>query len=153
MATVLGPVFQRHADGVRFARAAVDIAEKGGYQAYRPGAYLAMEMALLWTRPVSEALACAEQSFAYAKEAGALLFAGYGLEHRLTDLIFRGDPLDEVWSEAVAALSFAETNKLTHAAEHIRSMLSFVRALRGRPHDCAALDDVELDARMQECRV
>lgn len=153
IATFLGPVFQRHADGVRFARAAVDIAEKGGYLAYRPGAYLAMEMALLWTRPVSEALACADMALAYAKEAGALLFAGISLEHRLTDLIFRGDPLDEVWNEAVAGLSFAETNNVRHCAEHIRSMMAFVRALRGRPDEVAGLDDVELDARVTKCRV
>jgi len=153
VATFLGPVFQRHADGVRFAGAAVDIADKGGYLAYRPGAHLAMEMALLWTRPVSEALACVDKSLAFAKDAGALLFVGFGLEHRLTDLMFRGDPLDEVWSEIVSGLAFAETNKLRNAAEHIRSMMAFVRALRGRPTEAAGDDDLELDARVATCRV
>jgi len=153
VATLLGPAFQRYADGVRFARATVDIAEKGGYLAYRTGACLAMEMALLWTRPVSEALACADRALAYAKEAGALLYAGYSLEHRLSDLMFRGDPLDEVWNEAVTGFSYAQTNKVRNAIDHVSSMLSFVRALRGRPDDVAALDDVELDARIAACRV
>ncbi|MDB5861976.1 MAG: multi-sensor signal transduction multi-kinase, partial [Ramlibacter sp.] len=151
MATLLGPSFRRHADGVRYAQAAIGIAEKGGWLADRPAAHLAMEMALLWTRPVSEALACADSSLAYARQAGAMPFAGHCLEHRLADLMFRGDSLDGVWNEIVVGLSLAEANAL--GTRHIMSMAAFVRALRGRLDDGAALEDLALDARIQECGV
>ena len=75
LALYLGPVFDRYADGERFARAAVAIADKGGYLAFRAGAYVALQEATLWTRPVTEAVALLDQSVKLAKATGALLFA------------------------------------------------------------------------------
>ena len=147
----LGPAFHRYADADRFARTAVAIAERGGYVAYQSAAYLAMEMAVLWTRPVSEALACLDTSFKLAQEVGVPLYATYGIQHRITNLMFRGDSLDEVWRESVAGLSFAERGKVKHSHAAIMSMQAFIQAMRGRPEDRTEVGDVTLDARIQAC--
>ena len=57
MGIILGPAFDRFEDGERFARLAVAVAERHGFQAHRPAAYLLLQMATLWTRTIDEALA------------------------------------------------------------------------------------------------
>ena len=143
----LGPVFHRFADGERFARAAVAIAEKGGYLAFRAGAYITLQQAVLWTKPISVGLSCIETSYKLAQESGALIFACYGVEHRLTDLMFRGDSLDVLCSEAVGGLAIAEKSKVKHVVDVILSMRGFIQALRGRREGEPLLDDEELEAR------
>ena len=148
LALYLGPAFDRYADGERFARAAVAIADKGGYLAFRAGAYVALQEATLWTRPVTEAVALLDQSVKLAKATGALLFACYATEHRLTDVLFRGDSLDAVWCQSRAGLSFAEKSNVRHVGDIIASMRGFVHALRGRTSE-ESVDDDEVDARIR----
>ena len=143
----LGPAFDRYADGERFARTAVAIAEKGSYLAFRAGAYVALQEAILWTRPVTEAVVLLDQAVELATAMGALLFACYGVEHRLTDELFRGDSLDAVWYQSTAGLSFAEKCNVRHVGDIIASMRGFVHALRGRANE-ASVDDVAIDARI-----
>ena len=148
LGSCLGPVFDRHADAVRFARAAVAIAEKGGHLAFRAGAHVALQQAVLWTRPVAESVALLDDSIRLAKETGALIFACYAVEHRLTDMLFRGDPLDAMWYESQAGLAFTEKCKVRHAGDIIASMQGFIQALRGQADDAALLDG-QVDARIQ----
>ena len=147
LGSCLGPIFDRPAEGERLARAAVAIAEKGGYLAFRAGAYVALQEAILWTRPISEAVALLDESVSLAKATGALLFACYAVEHRLTDVLFRGDPLDTAWCESMAGLSFAERSGVRHVGDIIASMLGFVQALRG-PGCEPPMDGGEVDARI-----
>jgi len=149
----LGPAFHRYADAARFGRVGVAITEKFGYVDYRAGAYNLLQQALLWTRPVSEALACLDISFGLARDAGALFLACISVQHRIANLMFRGDALDEVWRKSVAGLSFVEESKVKHVREVIASMQAFIQAMRGRIEEGAAIDEGTLDARIQECRV
>ena len=149
LGSCLGAAFDRHADGERFARAAVAIAEKGGYLAFKAGACVALQEAALWTRPVSEAVAWLDESIKLAKATGAVFFGCYAVEHRLTDLLFRGDPLDAIWNESVAALSFARKSRVQHVSDIIGSIQDFTRALRGVTNS-APFEEGESDARIQE---
>src|SRR5258708_6941717 len=56
IAIILGPVFHRFADGEAFARLAVAVAERYGFTAQKAGAHFLMQMAVLWTRPIEDAL-------------------------------------------------------------------------------------------------
>ena len=148
LGSCLGPVFDRHADAERFARAAVAIAEKGGHLAFRAGAHVALQQAVLWTRPVARAVALLDDSIKLAKETGALIFACYSVEHRLTDMLFRGDPLDAMWHESLAGLAFTEKCNVRHAGDIIASMQGFIQALRGQADDAPLLDG-QVDARIR----
>ena len=142
----LGPVFDRHADGERLARAAIAIAEKGGYLAFRAGAFIALQEATLWTQPVAAAAALLDTSIQLAKTTGALLFACSAIEHRLTERLFRGDSLDAVWCESVTGFSFVERSQVGHVGDMVASMRGFIQALRGQAND--AVDDGAIDARI-----
>ena len=148
LGSCLGPVFGRHADGERFARAAVAIAEKGGHLAFTAGSYVALEEAMVWTRPIGEAVALLDTSIELAKEAGATLFACYAIEHRLNDLLFSGDSLDAMWRGSVGGLAFAEKSKVRHVTDSIASMQGFIQSLRGAAGQ-AAMDDEDIDARIR----
>ena len=104
LSSFLGPIFRRYADGEEFARLAVAVGEKHGFAAQKAGAKFGMQMAILWTRPIDVALSCLDDAISSAKETGGIIDACYSLEHRLTDLLARGDHLDEVWLESVKAL-------------------------------------------------
>jgi PAS domain S-box-containing protein len=147
LGSCLGPVFDRPADAERFARAAIAIADKGGHLAFRAGAHVALQQAVLWTRPVAESVALLDDSIRLAKETGALIFACYAVEHRLTDMLFRGDALDLMWRESLAGLAFTEKCNVRHAGDIIASMQGFVQALQGHA-DEALLVDARIEARI-----
>ncbi len=99
ISVALGPVFHRFADGEAFARLAVAVAERYGFTAQKAGAHFLMQMAVLWTRPIEDALTCLEAATRSVAETGEMVYACWNRQHRLTDLMARGDPLDQVWLE------------------------------------------------------
>ena len=144
---VLGPVFHRFADGERFGRLAVEVAERHNFAAQKAGANFLRQMASLWTRRIGDALNCLTEGLRSARETGEIVFAGYILEHRVTNLIARGEPLDKIWQETADALAFAEKIQFLHVLDVINDMQCLVAHLRGRPND-VPIDEAELDARI-----
>ncbi|OKO76033.1 ATP-binding sensor histidine kinase [Bradyrhizobium sp. AS23.2] len=146
IAVVLGPVFHRFADGEAFARLAVAVAERYGFTAQKAGAHFLMQMAVLWTRPIEDALACLEAAIRAVAETGEMVYACYNRQHRLTDLIARGDPLDQVWLESADALDFVRKYKFGQLV--ILSIQAFIQSLRGGTGNSAPLDEAALEARV-----
>src|SRR5258708_9822312 len=106
VAIVLGPAFHRFADGEAFARLAVAVAERYGFTAQKAGAHFLMQMAVLWTRPIEDALTCLQAAARSVGETGEMVYACFTRQHRLTDLMARGDPLDQVWLASREAPAF-----------------------------------------------
>src|SRR6202035_1496244 len=100
------PVFDLSREGEAFGRLAVAVSERHGFAAPKAGAHFLMQMAVLWTRPIENALTCLQAAARSAGETGEMVYACYTRQHRLTDIMARGDPLDEIWRESVAALDF-----------------------------------------------
>jgi predicted ATPase/signal transduction histidine kinase len=143
---VLGPVFHFFRDGEDFARLAVAVSERRGYTAPRAGAHFLMQMAVLWTRPIEDALICLEAADRSARETGEMVYACYTRQHRLTDLMARGDPLDEIWRESVEALDFVRKYKFGQVV--ILSVQDFVRSLRGQTRGANRVNEAALEARV-----
>src|SRR5260370_30132170 len=110
IAVVLGPAFHRFADGEAFARLAVAVAERYGFSAQKAGAHFLMQMAVLWTRPIEDALTCLEAAIRCVGETGERVYTCFHRQHRLTDLMARGDPLVQVWLQSRSAPAFVPTN-------------------------------------------
>jgi PAS domain S-box-containing protein len=146
VAIVLGPAFHRFADGEAFARLAVAVAERYGFTAEKAGAHFLMQMAVLWTRPIEDALTCLEAAIRAVAETGEMVYACWNRQHRLTDLMARGDPLDQVWLESASALDFVRKYKFGQLV--ILSIQGFVQSLRGRAGGSAPLDEAALEARL-----
>src|SRR5258708_10291418 len=109
---ILGPAFHRFADGEAFARLAVAVAERYGFTAQKAGAHFLMQMAVLWTRPIEDALTCPEAAIRSVRETGEMGYARFTRQHRPTDLMARGDPLDQVWLAAGGAPGFVPKYKV-----------------------------------------
>ena len=145
----LGPVFHRYQDGEEFARLAVAVAEKYGFAAQKGGANFLRQMAVLWTRPIDVALSLLDDVIASGMETGLILYVCYGLEHRVTDLMARGDHLDEVWLESVKALEFAQRIKFRHVRDILASTQYFIQSLRGQAAGKAVVDKTALEAGLE----
>jgi PAS domain S-box-containing protein len=150
LAIFLGPIFHRYRAGEEFARLAVAIAEKHGFVAQKVGANFLMQMAVLWTQPIETALSCLDGAISSAQETGEVVYACYSLEHRLTDLIARGDHLDEIWQESAKALAFVERIRFRHVRDILCSVQAFVQSLRGPDAGAVELDEAATEARLQE---
>ena len=146
IAVVLGPRFYRFADGEAFARLAVAVAERYGFSAQKAGAHFLMQMAVLWTRPIEDALTCLEAAIRAVGETGEMVYACFNRQHRLTDLMARGDPLDQMWLESARALDFVRKYKFGQLV--ILSIQGFVQSLRGGVESGAPLDETALEARV-----
>ena len=146
----LGPVFHRYRDGVEFARLAVTVAEKYGFATQKAGAHLIMQMAMLWTQPIEAALNCLDDAVSSAKETGEVIYARYSMEHRITDLMARGDHLDAIWLESVKALEFVERIKFRHVCDILSSVQHFIQRLRGQAAGATVVDETALEARLLE---
>jgi PAS domain S-box-containing protein len=146
VAIVLGPDFHRFADGDAFARLAVAIIDRYGFTAQKAAAHFLMQMAVLWTRPIEDALTCLEAAIQAVGETGEMVYACWNRQHRLTDLMARGDPLDQVWLESTSALDFVRKYKFGQLV--ILSIQGFVQSLRGGAGSNAPLDETALEARV-----
>ncbi|HYD62076.1 MAG TPA: AAA family ATPase [Noviherbaspirillum sp.] len=150
MAIQIGPIFHHYKVGEQFGQLGIDVAEKHGFTAQKVGAQFSTQMAVLWTRPIDTALACLDAAIRVAEETGENIYVCYSLEHRLTDLIARGDPLDQVWSESVKALHFVRKIKFRHVIDIISSMQPFIQSLRGRMDGDPILDEAAIERSVQE---
>jgi predicted ATPase/signal transduction histidine kinase len=128
---ILGPAFGRFVDGERFARVAVAIAERHGFLAHRPAAYLLLQMASLWNRPIDDALASLDSADKSARETGEVVFACISAEHRITNLLARGETLDVVWPTSINSLSFVRQKGYAHIVDILLAIQHFIASLRG----------------------
>jgi PAS domain S-box-containing protein len=130
LAVSLGPDFDRFEDGERLARVAVALSERHGFLAQRTGTQFLLQMALLWTHPIDEVLRCLDAADQAAAQAGEVVFACYSAEHRITNLLARGDPLDLIWPELVKGLTLAQEKRYAMVIDTIGAIQRFISALR-----------------------
>jgi PAS domain S-box-containing protein len=128
---ILGPSFDRFDEGERFARLAVAVAERHGFLAHQPGAYVLLQMASLWTRRIDEAQACLDSADKSARATDEVVFACISAEHRMTNLLARGQPLDLIWPELANSLTFVQKKGYAHIVDILLAIQRFIATLRG----------------------
>jgi PAS domain S-box-containing protein len=129
---ILGPVFHRYKDGYQFGKLAVELVEKYDFLGWKAKVYYAMESVLLWTQPLDSAIDFVRAAFLTGLETGDLTFACYSSHHLVTDLLLRGERLDQVWLESMKALDFARDAKFQDVADCVLSIQRFVQKTRGQ---------------------
>jgi PAS domain S-box-containing protein len=142
---ILGPVFHRYSDGYRLCRLACDLVERHCFVAYKARTYFSMEMAALWTQPPQAAINFIRMAFRAGIETGDLANACYSCNHTITDLILRGDHLDEVWQESERGLDFARKAKFRDVVDIIVSQQQFIDTMRGRTAHFSTFSDATFD--------
>jgi PAS domain S-box-containing protein len=142
---ILGPTFDRFEDGERFARVAIAVTERHGFLAHRPGAYVLLQMASLWTAAIDEVLASLDSADESARETGEVVFACISAEHRVTNLLARGEPLDLTWPVSVNSLTFVQTKGYAHIVDILLAIQRFIATLQGdTTNDSLVADEATL---------
>jgi PAS domain S-box-containing protein len=142
---ILGRAFHRYADAYRFAKLGVDLAEKHGFAAYKAKVYMNMAWVAIWTKPVTTALDFVRAAFSAAVETGDVIFACYCCDHTVTDLLARGDHLDEVWRASEKCLDFVRKAKSRDYLDRVVSQQQFIQTMRGRNAIFSTFGDTHLD--------
>jgi predicted ATPase/signal transduction histidine kinase len=145
LGAILGPVFRRYGDGYAFGKLACDLVERYGFVAYRAKTYLAMEVTLLWTQPISTALRSVEAALRASAETGELTVACYSRNHMLIDLLLRGDPLEEVWRESEHGLESVRMAGFRDVADLIVSQQRLIATMQGRTAALSTFSDAQFD--------
>jgi predicted ATPase/signal transduction histidine kinase len=130
---ILGPRFGRYEDGELFGRLSIALSERLHDGPHRVGAYQVHQLTALWVRPIDEALRSLDAADRAALETGEVVFACYSAEQRITNLLARGDTLDQVQPRLTDALAFVRDKRCTHIVDILSAMEAFIAALRGRP--------------------
>ncbi|HEY6834287.1 MAG TPA: PAS domain S-box protein, partial [Pseudolabrys sp.] len=143
--TTLGSTFRRHIDGHRFGKLACDLVEKHGFLAYSARTYFSMEIVVLWTQPIGIALDYIRSAFRAGVEVGDLSIACYSSHHAVTDILARGDHLDEVWRESDRGLDFVRKAKFRDVIDIIVAQQRFIENMRGRTANFSTFSDAKFD--------
>ncbi|HET9376100.1 MAG TPA: ATP-binding protein [Chthoniobacterales bacterium] len=142
---MLGQLSHRYADGYRFGKVACELVEKHEFLAYKAKTYFGMEIICCWTQPLQTAISFIRSAFDAAVETGDLTFACYSCNHLVTDLLFQGVHLDEVWRESEKCLHFDRKVKFRDAADIIVSQQRFIQNMRGNTLSFSSLSDAQFD--------
>jgi PAS domain S-box-containing protein len=138
---ILGHVFDRYPDGYRFGKVACELVEKYDLLAYKSKTYFPMEMMTLWTQPVGPAIESIRKAFRAGVETGDRTIACYSCNHVVSDLLLRGDPLDDIWPETERGLEFVSKANYRDVADIIVSQQRFIENMRGHTSHFSTFDD------------
>jgi PAS domain S-box-containing protein len=151
--TTLGSAFRRHIDGYRFGKLACDLVEKHEFLAYRARTYFSMELIVLWTQPIGTALDYIRAAFRASVDTGDFHFACISCNHAITDLLARGDHLDEVWRESERGLDFVRKARFRDVIDIMVSQQRFIENMRGRTASFSTFSDAKFDETAFEARL
>jgi PAS domain S-box-containing protein len=137
--------FQRYDDGYRFAKLACDLVEKHGFASYKAKVYLAMEMVVLWTKPIEFGIELIRAALSAGKASGDISYTCYSCMHLITDLLTQGAHLDKVWEESETCLSFIRESKYRDAGDILINQQQFIRRMRGQTATFSTFSDENFD--------
>jgi len=145
LSMVVGRRFGDYPLGYRFGRLACDLVQKPGLELFKARVDMAFGCLVIpWTKHVSIGRGLIRRSIETANAIGDLTFAVYSSKDLITNLMFSGEPLQEVQQEAESGLAFALKSRFDFVRDGFVGQLMLIRALRGLPHD------VLLDAERSE---
>jgi predicted ATPase/signal transduction histidine kinase len=141
LATLLGPIFHRYADGYLFGQLACTLAERHGFNRYKTKAYFCVQRAMLWTQPIEWAIGFIRRAIDSVTETHDTVFACFSWNHLIRALLFQGAPLDEVARESQNSIDFVRKVKMRDEDAIPRFQKSLILTLRGeKPISRSAAD-------------
>ena len=141
----LGPAFHRYSEGYRFGKLGVDLVERYGLTAYKAKVYLPVAWTALWTQPVTTALDFVVAAFRAAVESGDLTYGCYCCDWTVTELLARGDHLEDVWRESEKSLDFVRRAKCHDYVDRVVSQQWFIQSLRAPASAFFTFGDAQFD--------
>lgn len=95
----IASLYEEYEDGLAWGLAAMDLADRHGYEAERIATLVAVDQVSAWTRPLSYALAHAQRAVTLGRASGDIGMACYACNHIASDLLAMGENLRLVEEE------------------------------------------------------
>src|SRR5258705_506257 len=77
------------------------------------------QMASQWTPTIDDALVPLDSADRTAAQTGEVVFACISAQHRVTNLLARGDRLDLIWPESINSLTFVRKKGYAHIVDSL----------------------------------
>jgi PAS domain S-box-containing protein len=145
LATILGPVFHRYLDGLRFGKLACNLIEKYEFDAYKAKVYFCMQRAMLWKAPIGSAIDFIRRAIDAGIETHDVVYACFSCGHLVTGLLLQGVHLEEVWRESQKGLDFVRKVRFRDFTGILLCQQRFILAMRGEE---ASFDEENFEARL-----
>jgi PAS domain S-box-containing protein len=143
---IAGPRFGDYQAAFRFGQVGYELIDGRGLKRYQASAYdyFAVWIAR-WMKHVRSSSDLLRRSFEAANKIGDLVFAAYAKVNLNSDLLFAGDPLNEVQREAELGLAFAQKARFGVVADATTAQLALIRTLRGLTPKLGCFDSGEIE--------
>ncbi|WP_339490747.1 trifunctional serine/threonine-protein kinase/ATP-binding protein/sensor histidine kinase [Pseudomonas sp. EL_65y_Pfl2_R95] len=148
---VAGRRFGDYKAGLRFGQLGCDLVERRGLKRFEASTYLCFSIFIArWMKPVRECRDLLRQAFVAANRVGDLAYGAYAGNALNSDLIFSGERLFDVQSEAERGLAYAKKVKFGLVTDFISTQLALVRMLRGLTPSFGCFDSDQFNERNTE---
>lgn len=148
---VAGRRFGDYEAGLRFGQLGCDLVERRGLKRFEASTYLCFSIFIArWMRPVRECRDLLRRAFVAANRVGDLAYGAYAGNALNSDLIFSGERLSDVQSEAERGLAYAKKVRFGLVTDFISTQLALVRMLRGLTPSFGCFDSDQFNERDTE---
>lgn len=145
-ARIAGPRFGDYEAGFRFGQLGYELVERRRLRRFEASTYLCFSVYVVpWMKHVRECRDLLRRAFEAANRIGDLMYAGYTCNNLNSVLLFTGEPLLEVQSEAENSLAFAGKARFGPVIDYIIPQLALIRMLRGLTPEFGCFDDGQFD--------
>ncbi|WP_165848135.1 trifunctional serine/threonine-protein kinase/ATP-binding protein/sensor histidine kinase [Paraburkholderia lacunae] len=117
-------------EGFEFAKVALALVERHGFERYRSATLVALDQVSVWTQPLSYALDRARDAKAAGNASAELRWMCYSCNHIVSDLLAMGEPLPAIREEIEPLLEVARGAHYEDIVDLVSTQLEFVDALR-----------------------
>src|SRR6516164_5298148 len=148
---IAGPRFGHYDEGYRFGKLARDLIELHGLTRLGERAYVAVAIAVPWTRPLSESIEPWRRAFQMALEHGDPAYVSIASRGLGTTLLALGRPLDQFEREAEDGLEFVR--RYGFFLDSLSAPIALARTLSGKTTKFGSLDDGGFTERSFEERI
>src|SRR5580693_9497085 len=146
LARIAGPHFGDYRAGCRFGQLGYELVERRGLKRFEASTYHCFAIFVVpWIKHVRACRDLLCRAFEAANRIGDLTYAAYTCNNLNSDLLFAGEPLLEVQTEAEHGLVFAEKARFGLVIHDITVQLALIRMLRGLTPKFGCFDDAQLN--------
>ncbi|KWD70515.1 AAA family ATPase [Burkholderia ubonensis] len=123
-------------DGLEFAKVALALVDRHGFERYRSATLIALDQVSVWTQPLSYALERAREAKAAGNASAELRWMCYSCNHIVSNLLAMGESLPAIRDEIDPLLEIARSARYDDIVDLVSTQSEFVDALQlghGRP--------------------
>ncbi|WP_041682067.1 AAA family ATPase [Cupriavidus sp. DF5525] len=151
---VAGRRFGDYQAGYRFGQLGCELVDRRGLKRFEAKTYLCFSIFVVrWLKPVRTCRDLLRRAFAAANRIGDLPYGAYAGNSLNSDLLFAGEPLPEVQSEAEHGLAYAQKVRFGLVIDFIATQLALIRMLRGLTPTFGCFDDGQFNELRNEAHL